>query len=113
MLDSENRPWGFWEEYLNEETYRVKRIQIKPGKRISLQKHINRSEYWVIVSGEGKLYLNEQVEKLSVGKTVFIQKNDIHRAECTGNVPLIIIEVQMGRCDENDIIRLEDDWKRT
>ena len=60
MLTSEDRPWGRWEEYLNEKTYRVKRIFVSPGKRISLQKHLHRSEIWVVVQGNGIFTLDDR-----------------------------------------------------
>ena len=55
MTDSDDRPWGRWEEYLNEPGYRVKRIVVRPGRRLSLQKHAHRREHWVIASGSGLL----------------------------------------------------------
>ena len=112
MLDSDKRPWGLWEEYLNEDTYRVKRIIVEPGKRISLQKHAKRAEHWVIVAGKGTFTLNDTEQDVSAGESVFIKKADVHRVECISKEALIIIETQIGICDEDDIVRLEDDWKR-
>jgi mannose-6-phosphate isomerase len=112
MLDSDNRPWGRWEEYLNEEGYRVKRIIVSAGKRLSLQKHQHRSEHWVIVCGSGLFTLNDSVRPITVGDALHIGVGDVHRVENTGADDLIIIETQMGLCIEDDIIRLEDDWGR-
>jgi mannose-6-phosphate isomerase-like protein (cupin superfamily) len=112
MLDFDNRPWGRWEEYLNEPGYRVKRIIVSPGKRLSLQKHEHRSEHWVIVTGTGEFTLNETVRPIQTGDVLFIEVGDVHRVNNTGSDDLIIIETQMGLCIEDDIIRLEDDFGR-
>lgn len=112
-LERDDRPWGSWEEYINEPGYRVKRIIVSPGKRLSLQKHRLRSEAWVIVSGTGMFTLNKDTHPIQVGDRLFIEIEDIHRVHNTGEEPLIIIETQMGTCDENDIIRLEDDFGRS
>lgn len=112
MLDSDNRPWGRWEEYLNENSYRVKRIIVNPGKRLSLQKHQLRSEHWVIAQGQGKFTLDETVKPIKPGDALFIPVGGVHRVENDGTEDLIIIETQLGQCLEDDIIRLEDDWGR-
>ena len=112
LLDSDNRPWGRWEEYLNEPGYRVKRIIVNPGKRLSLQKHELRSEHWAIARGTGKLTLNDDVRPVQQGDTAFIDVGDVHRIENDGEDYLVIIETQLGLCLEDDIIRLEDDFGR-
>lgn len=113
MLDADNRPWGRWEEYLNEDGYRVKRIIVHPGKRLSLQRHKLRSEHWVIALGEAKFTLNDDTLNLKTGDTIFINVGDIHRVENVGEENLIIIETQLGECLEDDIERLEDDFGRS
>ena len=112
MLDFEIRPWGKWEEYLNEVGYRVKRIIVNPGRRISLQKHEKRCEHWVIVAGTGLLNLQDKEFMIQAGEAFSIAIGEIHRVTNNGNIPLIIIETQIGDCRENDIIRLQDDWNR-
>lgn len=112
MLESDNRPWGRWEEYLNEPGYRVKRIVVLPGQRLSLQKHKHRSEHWVIVQGRGKFTQNEDIRDISAGDALYIKKGDIHRVENDSPDYLVIIETQLGVCIEDDIIRLEDDYGR-
>lgn len=112
MLDSDNRPWGRWEEYLNETGYRVKRIIVNPGQRLSLQKHQQRSEQWVIAHGSGQFTLNGEVRSIQAGDALFIPVGGVHRVQNTGADDLIIIETQLGVCLEDDIIRLEDDWNR-
>lgn len=113
MLAFDDRPWGRWEEYLNEDGYRVKRIIVHPGKRLSLQRHKLRSEHWAIALGEALFTLNEDKMVLKAGDSIFIDVGDVHRVENTGEVNLIIIETQLGECIEEDIERLEDDWGRT
>ena len=113
MIDSDNRPWGRWEEYLNEPGYRVKRILVHPGKRLSLQKHEHREEHWVVVQGEGLFTLNEDVRRVKKGDMLHIALGAIHRIENDGKDYLVIIETQLGVCLEDDIIRIEDDFGRT
>ncbi len=112
MLDHDDRPWGRWEEYLNEPGYRVKRIIVNPGQRLSLQRHELRSEHWAIAKGSGKFTLNGDRREVSVGDAVFIPKGGVHRIENDGDDLLVIIETQLGICDEDDIERLEDDYGR-
>ncbi len=111
-LDADNRPWGRWEEYLNEPGYRVKRIVVNPGSRLSLQKHEHRREHWVIVRGRGRLTLGDEVIPVRAGEHVTIEIGDVHRIENDGGDYLVIIETQLGLCLEDDIIRLEDDYGR-
>ena len=112
MLDHDDRPWGRWEEYLNEPGYRVKRIIVHPGQRLSLQRHNLRSEHWAIAKGKGMFTLDESEQRISTGDAVFIPKGGVHRIENDGDEILVIIETQLGICDEDDIERLEDDYGR-
>jgi mannose-6-phosphate isomerase-like protein (cupin superfamily) len=112
-LRSETRPWGIWEEYLNERNYRVKRLIVDPGKRLSLQKHKRRSECWAVVQGQGVVMLNKEQRNVSRGDTVFIPIEAVHRLQNKGSAPLIVIETQFGVCLEEDVVRLADDWGRT
>ncbi|NNE70461.1 MAG: phosphomannose isomerase type II C-terminal cupin domain [Rhodothermales bacterium] len=111
-LDADDRPWGRWEEYLNEPGYRVKRIIVHPGQRLSLQKHRLRSEHWAIALGTGMFTLDDSVRPVKPGDALFIPVGGVHRIENDGDENLIIIETQLGVCDEDDIIRLEDDYGR-
>lgn len=112
MIDFDNRPWGRWEEYLYEPSYRVKRLVVFPGKRISLQLHQQREEIWVVVSGSGIMTLDNSQQKISVGDVIQIKKEQLHRVENNGDSPLVIIETQLGCCQEDDIQRIEDDYGR-
>ena len=113
MIDFDNRPWGRWEEYLYEPTYRVKRIVVFPGQKLSLQRHSLRQEIWVVVSGTGLMTLDDKQFEINPGDVVQIAKRQIHRAENpSADTPLVIIETQMGICPEDDIERLEDAYGR-
>jgi mannose-6-phosphate isomerase-like protein (cupin superfamily) len=112
MIEFDNRPWGRWEEYLNEPGYRVKRIIVNPGKRLSLQKHSMRKEFWVVVAGTGKITLGDETREIGKDDTIFIDKEQVHRIENTSDDHLVFIETQVGICLEDDIVRLEDDWGR-
>ena len=113
MIDFDNRPWGRWEEYIFEPTYRVKRIMVFPGKRLSLQRHKLREEVWVIVEGSGLVTLGDKTYPIKKGDVLNIPKYTIHRIENnTESEPLVFIETQMGSCPEDDIERLEDDFGR-
>ena len=112
-LEADNRPWGRWEEYLNEPGYRVKRILVHPGQRLSLQRHEHRREHWVVVQGTGELTLNGEQVTLEKGDTAIIEQHDVHRIMNPSDEPLVIIETQQGLCLEDDIERLEDDYGRT
>lgn len=112
MLDFDNRPWGRWEEYLFEPSYRVKRIIVHPGKRLSLQFHELRSEVWVIVQGRALVTVGERTYEAGTGEVVRIERDELHRVENLTIGPLVIIETQLGVCVEDDIIRIEDDFGR-
>ncbi len=117
FIDADNRPWGRWEEYLNEPGYRVKRIVVFPGKRLSLQRHAHRMEHWVVVQGGGVFTLDGAERRVAPGDALEIPLGGIHRihndAASTGAADhLVIIETQMGLCIEDDIERLDDDFGR-
>lgn len=113
MLDSDNRPWGRWEEYLNEPGYRVKRIIVNPGQRLSLQKHEHRKEHWVVARGRGMFHLDGAEQRVREGDAIYIPLGGVHRIHNDGDDYLVIIETQLGLCIEDDIIRLEDDYGRS
>ena len=106
------KPWGSFKVLHEEEGMLVKILTINSGCRISSQKHMKRIENWVIVSGEGLIELNNKLEPLYQGASYKINKEDVHRVTNVGHEELHIIEVQIGICEEDDIIRLEDDYAR-
>ena len=112
LLDADDRPWGRWEEYLNEPGYRVKRIIVHPGERLSLQKDEHRKEHGVVVRGSGVFTRNDERSDVAEGDTCVIDTGAVRRIDDAGDEPLVFIETQMGLCVEDDIIRLEDDYGR-
>ena len=108
-----NRPWGWFETLEEGDTYKVKRIQINPGKSISLQRHQHRSEHWVIVRGKASVVIEDKNIELNQNESIFIEKNAIHRLSNDTNQILQVIEVQSGDyLGEDDIERLEDNYGR-
>jgi mannose-1-phosphate guanylyltransferase len=109
----EERPWGCFTVLEASETYKVKRIVVSPGKRLSLQKHQYRSEHWVVVTGEALVTVGNEQKRLQPNQSVYIPLGEIHRIENPGEADLVIIEVQCGTyTGEDDIIRLQDDFAR-
>ena len=107
------RPWGQYFKLFQEPGVWVKRVEVKPGARLSLQKHSHRSEKWIMVAGEGLAVVNDKEIPVKPGTVVDIPLGAVHRIGNTGNVKLVFIEVATGdRLSENDIIRLQDDFKR-
>ena len=116
LCKEKKEPWGKWEnlvEYKPGMGYKVKRITVKPKECLSLQKHQHRDEFWVVVSGAGRVTLDKDVFFLQKDKSVFIPKTVLHRVENPGDIPLIIIEIQTGEVlEEEDIVRVEDKYGR-
>ncbi len=106
------RPWGWYQDLLEGEGYKVKRLLVLAGQQISLQRHQHRSENWTVVSGRGQLFCENTWHQAFVGTTLHIPCRAIHRAR-GGQSDLVIIEVQHGqRLEESDIERLDDDYGR-
>jgi mannose-6-phosphate isomerase-like protein (cupin superfamily) len=111
--ERDERPWGMYEVLDEGATFKVKRIEVKPGQRLSLQSHENRSEHWVIVSGEALVTVGEEEIHLRVNEDVLIPRQTKHRIANPGNERLVFIEVQCGSyLGEDDIRRYEDDYNR-
>ena len=107
------RPWGHFDSIDCGEGFQVKRICINPGAKISLQKHKHRAEHWIVVKGVAIITCGNQVFELKENQSTYIPKDEIHRLENCEERPLEIIEIQTGKyLDEDDIIRLEDDYQR-
>ena len=112
-LDIEDRPWGSFFIIKEASSYKIKKIEVKPGHRLSYQYHNKRSEVWVIIQGKGVITLDGTVNKYNKGDTILIPKGMKHRIENQGNDKTIFIEVQTGSYfGEDDIVRLEDDYNR-
>ncbi len=107
------RPWGFYQNLDRGERFQVKRIVVKPGARLSLQKHMHRSEHWVVVRGTAKITIGDVVKVVHENESAYVPINSKHRLENPGKIPLELIEVQSGSyLAEDDIERFEDDYRR-
>ena len=113
LSETETRPWGNFHIIAKGNGYQIKEINIKPGKKQSLQRHKNRSEYWQIVHGKGMVYLEDSKFILEKNDNIFIPQGDLHRLENIGKNTLTLVEIQIGnKISEDDIERLEDDFGR-
>lgn len=111
--ERDERPWGRYEVLDEGEGYKVKRIEVKPGQRLSLQSHERRSEHWVVVAGTALVTVGEQEITLPTNQHVNIPSQTRHRVANPGNGLLVFIEVQSGAyLGEDDIKRFEDDYHR-
>jgi mannose-6-phosphate isomerase len=108
----DERPWGAWELLGEGPNYKIKRLVIRPGHRLSLQYHHRRSEHWVVVQGEALVQRGDETLHLKPDESCYIPVRVAHRIANPGPEPLIIIEVQFGHCREDDIVRIEDDYGR-
>lgn len=112
-MECGERPWGRYTVLEEGVCYKIKRIEVEPGQRLSLQKHYHRSEHWVVVSGTALVTRGEQLFQINVNESTYIPIGCHHRLENPGKIPLIIIEVQSGEyLGEDDIIRFDDDYHR-
>jgi mannose-1-phosphate guanylyltransferase len=108
------RPWGSYEVLLDTQKYKIKRIIVSPGKKLSLQKHFHRSEHWVVVSGTAEVTNGNKVLTVRPNESTYIPVGEVHRLENKGKIDLVVIEVQVGEyTGEDDIVRLEDSYGRT
>ena len=113
-IEIDKRPWGSFEVLAEGSGYKVKRIEVKPGHRLSLQMHDSRTEHWVIVEGEALVTLGENDLRLRANEEVLIPVRTKHRVANTGDSTLTFIEVQCGSyLGEDDIVRFADDYNRT
>jgi mannose-6-phosphate isomerase len=109
----DRRPWGTFTVLDEAPTYKVKRLEVLPGKRLSYQKHAKRSEHWMAVSGSARVTLDGREIILSEGETVDVPAGVAHRIENVGETLLVFIEIQTGTYfGEDDIVRLQDDFGR-
>ena len=109
-----HRPWGSYQSVDNGDRHQVKRIVVKPGGRLSLQKHHHRSEHWIVVRGAARVTVNELVKIVHENESIYIPIGAVHRLENPGKILLELIEVQTGSyLGEDDIIRIEDDYQRS
>lgn len=108
-----HRPWGWYDSIDAGPGFKVKRIMVKPGASLSLQKHARRAEHWVVVFGTAEVTCGDKVLRLHANQSTYIPLGEIHRLANPGTVPLEIIEVQSGDyLGEDDIVRIEDQYGR-
>jgi mannose-1-phosphate guanylyltransferase/mannose-6-phosphate isomerase len=108
-----HRPWGSYTVLEETEIYKIKRVSVKPGQRLSLQLHHHRSEHWVVVSGTAEVELNGETRLLRQGESTFVRSGMRHRLKNPGIIPLEVIEVQLGEyLEEDDIVRFDDEYGR-
>ena len=109
----DRRPWGSFTVLDEGPTFKVKRIEVLPSKRLSYQRHARRAEHWMVVEGAAKVTLDGAELTVGCGETVDIPVGAAHRVENPGAGPLVFIEIQRGDyLGEDDIVRLEDDFGR-
>lgn len=111
--EEDHRPWGWFQVLTAGSDYKVKRIVVYPGERLSLQRHFHRTEHWYVVQGQARVTRNQEEINLSTGDAVDIPREAWHRVRNPGSEELIFIEVQTGGyLGEDDIERAEDDYGR-
>lgn len=114
IFPKDYRPWGWFESLALGDCFQVKRIVVKPGAALSLQSHKYRSEHWVVVQGIAKVTIQEQVTLLAEGQSIYVPVGSVHRMENPGELPMVLIEVQIGSyLGEDDIIRYDDAYARS
>jgi mannose-6-phosphate isomerase len=110
---TELRPWGSFTVLEEGKGYKIKRIEVKPGHRLSLQMHHHRSEHWIVVSGTARVTCGDKETLLTSNQSTYVPPCTSHRLENSGVIPLILIEVQNGEyLGEDDIVRFQDDYAR-
>jgi len=108
-----HRPWGTYTVLEDTKGYKIKRIVVKPGKRLSLQKHFHRSEHWIVVSGTATVTIQDQTFVLRANESTYIPMGELHRLENEGKMDVVLIEAQVGEyTGEDDIVRVADDFER-
>ncbi len=112
-LLTEKRPWGSFTTLEEGPGYKIKRIEVNPGHRLSLQMHYHRSEHWIVVSGTAKVTCGDKEKILGANESTYVPQCTSHRLENPGVIKLILIEVQNGEyLGEDDIVRFQDDYSR-
>ena len=114
MREFDSRPWGTYTVLEEDRGFKVKRIEVLPGKRLSYQKHAQRAEHWFVVQGTAKVTLDDKEITVRAGEAIDIPIGAAHRVENPDEGNLVFIEVQRGSyLGEDDIVRLHDDYGRT
>ncbi len=113
-MEEDHRPWGFYRVLEDAPDHKVKRIVVKPGQRLSLQRHRRRQEHWYVIEGEAIVSRDKEEITVNAGDSIDIPRNAWHRIKNPGKTAMAFIEVQTGEYfGEDDIERAEDDYGRT
>jgi mannose-1-phosphate guanylyltransferase len=108
-----HRPWGTYTVLEDTPGYKIKRIEVKPGQRLSLQKHYHRNEHWIVVSGTATVTVGNEKRLVRPNESTYIKMGEVHRLANEGKIPVVLIEAQVGEyTGEDDIVRLDDDFAR-
>ena len=108
-----HRPWGTYTVLEDTQGYKIKRIVVKQGKRLSLQKHYHRNEHWIIVSGTATVRVGDKTKLVRPNESTYIKMGELHRLSNEGKIPVVLIEAQVGEyTGEDDIVRVDDDFTR-
>lgn len=108
-----HRPWGTYTVLEDTSGYKIKRIEVKPGKRLSLQKHFHRNEHWIVVSGTATVTVGDETRLVRPNESTYIRMGEVHRLTNEGVISVVLIEAQVGEyTGEDDIMRIQDDFKR-
>ncbi len=109
-----HRPWGWYQTVDRGERFKVKRIGVFPGRKLSLQRHHHRAEHWVVVKGTAEVTVDGEITLLRENESVYIPMGAVHRLANPGRIMVEIMEVQTGAyLEEDDIVRIEDDFGRS
>ena len=108
-----DRPWGKFDVVVSDDRHWYKIITVLPGKRLSLQYHEHRDEFWIIQDGDGVVQIQDDVRPASRGDSFFVPRGHMHRITNTSDAPLVFSEIAIGtRVSEDDIVRVHDDFGR-
>jgi len=109
-----HRPWGTYTVLEDKPGYKLKTIVVKPGKKLSLQKHYHRNEHWIVVSGTATVTVANETKLIRPNESTYIKMGEVHRLANEGKIPVVLIEAQVGEyTQEDDIVRVEDDFRRS
>ena len=111
-IEQEVRPWGIFRSYPHRAAGSLKIITVRPGRALSLQYHLRRSEFWVVLDAGLEMTLGDRVWRPKKGEEIFIPCRTPHRLRCIGRRPGRVMELWIGRSSEGDIVRLQDDFGR-
>lgn len=107
------RPWGSFKQYVNNSDSTVSLMSVLPGERLSLQSHTGRAELWIVIDDGAIVQVGDDVKEYQAGDEIWIPVNEYHRLSCAGDKQIRVLEIAFGNWQQEDIIRYEDDYKRS